>query len=339
MKKILSISIFCIFLFGSRVDRAAAQQSARPPAGISGTDSGLAQEPHLSVNPLKAIQQFESPIDEAYELGAGDTINIHVVGHPDLSHAYEIGPDGLITIDMVGSVKVTNMTRETAAKTIRATLASYFTDPTVTVGVQKYGSNKVMIFGNVQHPGILAYEGTTPTLLDAVARGGLLVNSAAKDGLPDQCIIYRGNDTVVPVALRQMLMSASPLADIRLRRGDMIFIPIEQQQFISVLGQVQKPGPVAIKADLDLKMAITQAGGISDEAGGNPTIHIVQTASNRDVTITFKDLMKPSGGNEISLHPGDVIYVPKSGFSKVAYVLTKLSPAATMVTLGALVVP
>jgi polysaccharide export outer membrane protein len=84
-------------------------------------------------------------------------------------------------------------------------------------------------------------------------------------------------------------------------------------------------------------MALTQAGGITDEAGSNPTIHIVQTASNQELTITFKQLMRPSGGNEIVLHPGDMIFIPKSGFNKVTYVLTKLSPAATMVTLAALV--
>jgi polysaccharide export outer membrane protein len=196
-----------------------------------------------------------------------------------------------------------------------------------------------MIFGNVQHPGILPYDGTTPTLLDAIARGGLLVNPASKDGLPDRCIIYRGSDTVVPVALRQLLMSSSPLSDIRLRRGDKIYVPIEQQQFVSVIGQVQKPGPVAITADLDLKMALTQAGGLRDEAGDNPTIHIVQTASNQELTISFKQLLKPGGGGEVTLHPGDVVFIPKSGFNKVGYVLTKLSPAATMITLAALIGP
>jgi polysaccharide export outer membrane protein len=293
----------------------------------------------LKISPLRALQQLEPPVEEAYELGAGDTINLYVAGHPELSRTYEIGPDGLITIDIAGSVKVANLTREAAAKAVRDLLATYYTDPSVTLGVEKYGSNTVMIFGNVQHPGILPYDGTTPTLLDAIARGGLLVNPASKDGLPDRCIIYRGSDTVVPVALRQLLMSSSPLSDIRLRRGDKIYVPIEQQQFVSVIGQVQKPGPVAITADLDLKMALTQAGGLRDEAGDNPTIHIVQTTSNQELTISFKQLLKPGGGAEVTLHPGDVVFIPKSGFNKVGYVLTKLSPAATMITLAALIGP
>jgi polysaccharide export outer membrane protein len=337
MSRILSIPLCATLLLGSLAGRATAQQLASDAQPAAGGDAS--QDPQLKISPLRALQQLEPPVEEAYELGAGDTINLYVAGHPELSRTYEIGPDGLITIDIAGSVKVANLTREAAAKAVRDLLATYYTDPSVTLGVEKYGSNTVMIFGNVQHPGILPYDGTTPTLLDAIARGGLLVNPASKDGLPDRCIIYRGSDTVVPVALRQLLMSSSPLSDIRLRRGDKIYVPIEQQQFVSVIGQVQKPGPVAITADLDLKMALTQAGGLRDEAGDNPTIHIVQTASNQELTISFKQLLKPGGGAEVTLHPGDVVFIPKSGFNKVGYVLTKLSPAATMITLAALIGP
>jgi polysaccharide export outer membrane protein len=133
-------------------------------------------------------------------------------------------------------------------------------------------------------------------------------------------------------------MSSSPLSDIRLRRGDKIFVPVDRQRFVSVLGQVGKPGPVAITPDLDLKLALAQAGGLKDEAGQNPTIHIVQTASNRELAIPYKELMTPGGGKEITQNAGDVVFIPESGFNKVTYVLTKLSPVATMVSLASLVV-
>lgn len=306
-------------------------------AQISAADA--IQGSQLKINPLKILNDSEPAIEEAYELGAGDTISLYVAGYPELSRNYEIGPDGFITIAVAGSVKVSNLSRDAAAKAVHDTLAPYYTNPSVTIGVEKYGSNTVMIFGNIQHPGILSYEGTTPTLLDAIGRGGLLVNPISKDGLPDRCIIYRGSDTVMPVELRKLLMSSSPLSDIRLRRGDKIFIPIDRQQFVSVLGQVTKPGPVAITSDLDFKLAMAEVGGIKDEAGDNPTVHIVQTASNRELTIPYKQLMKPGGEKEIELNPGDVIFIPKSGFNKATYALTKLSPAATMISLATLIVP
>jgi polysaccharide export outer membrane protein len=336
MRRFITIRVCTSLLLGLLAGSSNGQQQARP---VDGAATELSQGPQLKINPLKALQQLEAPLEEAYELGAGDTINLYVAGHPELSRDYIIGPDGLITIDVAGSVKVSNLTRIAAAKAVHDVLANYYTDPSVTIGVQKFGSNTVMIFGNVQHPGILLYEGTTPTLLDAIARGGLLVNPSSKDGLPERCIIYRGNDTVVPVALGELLLSNSPLADVRLRRGDKIFIPIEQTQFVSVLGQVGKPGPVAITSDLDLKMTLSRAGGLKDEAGDNPTVHVIQTASNQELTIPYKQLMRPGGGREVTLHPGDVVFIPKSGFNKVVYVLTKLSPAATIITLATLVAP
>ena len=342
MRNISNIPLCTALLLGLLAGGAHAQQSAPPADGtqaiaVDTSTGNPSQGPQLKTNPLKILEQAEPAIGEAYELGAGDTIKLYVAGHPELSRDYIVGPDGFITIDVVGSVKVWNLSRESAAKAVRDTLAAFYTDPAVTIGVEKYGSNTVMIFGNIQRPGILEYEGTTPTLLDAIGRGGLLVNPSSKDGLPERCIIYRGSETVLQVQLDSLLRSSSPLSDIRLRRGDKIFIPVDRQQFISVLGQVGKPGPVAITPGFDLKMALTEAGGLKDEAGENPTVHIIQTASNREWNIPYKRLMTPGGGSEVALQAGDVISIPKSGFNKVGYVLSKLSPALTMITLASLV--
>jgi polysaccharide export outer membrane protein len=342
MSKVFNIPLCTALLLGLLAGRSRAQQSA-PPANATHTMSSdpstgnPSQGPQLRTNPLKVLEQSEPAIGEAYELGAGDTIKLYVAGHPELSRDYIVGPDGFITIDVAGSVKVWNLTREVAAKAVHDTLAVYYNEPAVTIGVEKYGSNTVMIFGNIQRPGIIAYEGTTPTLLDAIGRAGLVANPSSKDGIPERCIIYRGSDTVLQMQLGEYLRGNNPLSDIRLRRGDKIFIPVDRQQFISVLGQVGKPGPVAITPGLDLKMALTNAGGLKDEAGDNPTVHIIQTASNRTLNIPYKQLMTPGGGSEVALQAGDVISISKSGFNKVGYVLAKLSPALTVISLASLI--
>jgi polysaccharide export outer membrane protein len=322
-------------------DKAPSDSPAQKDVAASGSSNN----PQLKINPLKILEDSQPPADEPYSLGAGDTINVYVAGHPELSKQYVIGPDGLITLDLAGSLKLTELTRDQAAAAIRTLLAKYYIDPTVTVGVEKYGSNTIMIFGNVQHPGILAYEGTTPTLLDAIGRAGLLPNPASQTGLPTKCTIYRGANSVLFVPLESLLTNSEHaangqiLTDVRLRRGDKVFVPVNQQDFISVLGQVGKPGPVAITPDLDLKLLISRAGGLKDEAGKNPTIHIAQTATNREIAIPFKELMKPGGAAEVKLQPGDIVYVPMSGFNQVGYVLTKIAPAATMISLATLVAP
>jgi polysaccharide export outer membrane protein len=315
-----------------------APSAAAPAAGAPAADTASG-DPQLKLSPEKVLENFEAPADAQYQLGAGDTIDLYVAGHPELTHAYTVGPDGRITLPISGQLSVLNLTREGAGKAITDAMSAYYTNPAVTVGVEKYGSNKIMIYGNVQHPGTLDYEGTQPTLLDAISRGGMVTNTSAKDGLPDQCMIYRatnGQTQTVNVNLREMLTGGSPMSDLRLRRGDVIFVPIQQQQFISVMGEVMHPGPVTYTAQLDLRMAMTQAGGLGEAAGGNPTIWIVQTSTGKKIQVKWNDLMQPGGASEVRLHPGDMIYVPKSGFYKFTYIFSKLSPIATMATLIAL---
>jgi len=301
-------------------------------------DDTQANNPQLKISPLKAMQNFEPAADEEYEIGPGDEVSIDVAGYADLTGKRTVGPDGRITLPVAGAIEIANQTREKAAKTIQDALSAYYTNPSVTIGIDKYGSNRVLILGNVQHPGVLYYD-NTPTLLDAIARGGLMANSNTRDGIPERCIIYRGNDQALTVELKQLLQSGSALADIRLRRNDIVFIPVQQQEFVSVLGEVQHPGPQPITPELSLRLAISQAGGLGEGAGSSPDIQIVQSSTNKTIIVPFKDLMKPGGGGEVTLHSGDMIFVPKSGFQKFATVISKLSPLTTLVTLGALAVP
>lgn len=290
--------------------------------------------PQLKISPLKAMQNFEPAADEEYEIGPGDEINIDVAGYPELTGKRTVGPDGRITLPVTGSIQIANQTRQKAAKTIQDALVAYYKNPSVTIGIDKYGSNRILILGNVQHPGVLYYD-STPTLLDAIARGGLMANSTTRDGIPEKCVIYRGNDQALTVELKQLLQSGSSMADIRLRRNDIIFVPVQQQDFVSILGEVQHPGAQPLTPELNLRLAITQAGGPTDGAGGSPTIHIVQSSTNKTITLSWKELMTPNGGNEVTLHAGDMVFIPKSGFQKFATVVSKISPLATLAVFAA----
>jgi polysaccharide biosynthesis/export protein len=337
LRPLFGLALVASFANGAAAQQATAanvppaqpvQASADAPAVGETTDT-----PQLKLNPIKALQAFEPAADEEYELGPGDEISLDVPGHPELTGKHIVGPDGRVTLPIAGTVDVANKTRLGASQSIKEALTPYYTDVTVTLGIDKYGSNRILILGNVQHPGVLYYD-STPTLLDAIARGGLLSTSTSKDGLPDRCIIYRGNDQSVTVDLRSLLQSGNALADMRLRRNDIVFVPAQKDEFVSVMGQVNHPGAVPLTPELSLHLAIAQAGGFTDSAGKNITI--VQAATNKTIVISYNQMMSPNGDREITLHAGDIIAIPKSGFSKVTAVVNKLSPIATMVTLGAL---
>jgi polysaccharide biosynthesis/export protein len=325
----------------------AAVQTSPAPAGNSSDLAATATqpvEPSLTLRNQKTLESFEPAANEEYRLGAGDQITLDFPGRAELAGAHTIGPDGMITLNIAGAVHIADLTREEAAKTITDALAKYYNDPNVTVKIDKYSANRVRVIGYVQHPGEIPFEGM-PTLLDAIGRAGLIsptvttngVTSYVAPAIPETCTIYRGNSTAVQVDLREMLMTGNSLADMRLRRNDIVFVPEPKRLFVSVLGQVAKPGSIQFTPESTLTSILADAGCCADNGGFNPKIHIIQRSTGRDVVVEYKKLMTSTGQKEYAIHPGDVIFVPISGFNKVASVIQKISPVATLVSIAALV--
>jgi protein involved in polysaccharide export with SLBB domain len=81
---------------------------------------------------------------------------------------------------------------------------------------------------------------------------------------------------------------------------------------------------------------IAQAGGFKKGANQGK-IQIVQPATGKSREIAFKELMVAGNNLEITLNAGDVIYVPKSGFSKFGYVLETVAPLGSFLFFGSMI--
>jgi polysaccharide export outer membrane protein len=345
-----TLQLTCAALaIGLSAAQLTAQSPAQQPDAAPAPASNLAatavepNDPTLTLRNQKALESFEPAADEEYRLGAGDEIALDFPGRPELAGIHTVGPDGMITLNVAGSVRIADLTREEAGKAIAAALSKYYTDPNVTVKIDKYTANRVRVIGYVQHPGEIPFEGT-PTLLDAIGRAGLITPTVTANGVPNNigpsvpetCTIYRGNSTAVQVDLRQMLLTGNALADMRLRRNDIVFVPEPKHLFVSVLGQVGKPGSIPLTPESTLTSVLAEAGCCSDNGGYNPKIHLLQRSSGKDIVVEYKKLLTLGGQQEYTVHPGDVIFVPVSGFNKATGVIQKLSPIATMLTFAAL---
>jgi polysaccharide biosynthesis/export protein len=310
----------------------------------SSADSSATSDPQLKLSPLKLLQKFEPAANEQYALGPGDEISLDFPGHPELGGKKVVGPDGRITLPLVGPISVAEKNRNEVAKVVEGSLAPYYKELTVTVNIDKYSSNRIVVIGSVQHPGVLYFD-DTPTLLDVIARSGLLAAagtgstnsatnpSAAHDGIPDRCAIYRGNDQVVWVNLKELLQSGNSMADLRLRRNDIVYVPTQQEVFVSVLGSVMHAGAIPLTSESTLASVLAQAGGLAEGAAAN--IQVIQPSTGRTVTIPFKTLLSLKGNDEVKLHAGDVVFVPQSGFYKTSYVVQRLSAITSIGTIAA----
>ena len=341
----LLVFICAGLLSGFAPAKLAAQESAptAPPATQG-----------LTINPTLAMREFEPSATEEYQLGRGDEISIDVVGRPEMSSKHVIGPDGKVTLPLVGSVGLADKTREQAAAAVQDAYKTYYSLLSVTVGVDKYTSNQVLLLGAVEHPGVQTFD-RAPSLLEVISRGGAVVGSRLANspvnnsgsynmqanllpsslGVPERCAIYRGNDKVLWVDLKGLLDSGSPLADMRLKRDDIVYVPSPAERYVSVLGEVTHPGALQLESNSTLPKLIALSGGLTDKAGRYPDIQIISPATGRTRVISFKQVLQPAG-LDLTLQSGDIIFVPESGFNRVSYVVDKLSPLVTMFTAAAL---
>ena len=250
-----------------------------------------------------------------------------------------VGPDGRITLPLAGDIMLAGLTRPEAAKAIESALANYYTNLSAQVTVTKYTANRVVLLGAVDHPGMYTFDGT-PTLLEVLARGGVEAgpnksgSSPEVNQIPERCAIYRGSDQVVWVELRGMMESGNAMADLRLRRDDVVYVPSSSERFISVLGEVQHPGAIPLAYNSTPASILAQAGGVTDHAGNNPHIQIVDPATGSSRVLSLKDLLDPVKSREVTLKPGEIMFIPKSGFYRATYVLERLSPLVTLATMA-----
>ena len=317
--------------------------AATAPATLPGSSKDQTDSPTLQISPTLQMKALEPAEDEEYTLGGGDEIVVEVPGHPELSGRHTVGPDGRITLPTAGTVNLNGLSREQASRAVEEAYGNFYRNVTASIGIEKYGSNRVMVTGAVLHQGYVYFQ-QTPTLLDAITQAGLMepttLHAAAAQAtssagrttnaaLPQECTVYEtsgGKQMVVTVNLRQMLSSNNAMADLRLRRNAIIYVPNPKDRFVSVLGEVMHTGPVQLTDEMNLPTIIAAAGGISEHAGNNPNIAIVDPTTRRTRYIRYKDMLTPNLMNEVALQPGDLIVVPKAGLAKVGYVFQQVSP-------------
>lgn len=313
---------------------APAALLAQAPAAPAGEPSA----PVLTPSPTAQMKAMEPAANEEYQLGGGDELTLEFAGRPEISGKHIVGPDGRITLPSAGAVTVNGLTREQAAAAIDKAMSAFYTNVSVIVRIDKYGSNRVLVLGYVEHPGIMYFD-QTPTLLEAVTRAGMLKPTGADrrvdNTVPERVAIYRGNDQAMWVDLQALLSAGNPMADMRLRRNDTVFVPNDQDRFVSVLGEVNHPGALQLRHNSTLPSLIAEAGGITEKAGNNPNLQIVDPASGKTRTIRYHELLTPTGALEVTLKPGEVVYIPRGGLARTGYVLQQLSPLTTALTFGA----
>lgn len=161
-----------------------------------------------------------------YRIGPGDSLQVFVWGHPELSVTLPVRPDGMISTPLVENILAAGKTPSQLARDMEIALAEYVRTPTVNVIVLEfvgaYG-DQVRVVGQAVKPQSIPYRANM-TLLDVVIEVGGLAEFAAGN----RAVIVRtedGKQTRTPVRLRDLLEAGDISANLPMRPGDVLIIP------------------------------------------------------------------------------------------------------------------
>jgi protein involved in polysaccharide export with SLBB domain len=283
------------------------------------------------------IARFSNSVPEEYRVGPGDKMTILVRNRPEASvDSVTVSPDGLVAVPRVGILTVKNRTAEQITAEVRSRLAEYYAEPDVTVILNEYNNNKAFVLGRVSNPGLVNFTGQG-NLLEAISMaGGLPV--VAEDAFLSRAMIFRGNDMVIWVDLREILTNGNIAMNPKLRNNDIVFIPESDDELVYVMGAVESPGAVKLKTELSLLDAVMASGGPTVDAKLANVYLIRYTGSRGYVQQIRIDhfLQRADLRQDYLLKDGDIVYVSTKSIEKMSYVLSKFNPALRYVDLAVL---
>jgi len=252
-----------------------------------------------------------------YEVGAGDVLEVNVFGNDDLSRIPTVQTNGSISLPLLGEVQVAGLTVGEVQRKVTNLLAKdYLVNPQVEVKVREYQSQYVSVVGEVNSPGRKPIRGRM-RLIDVLIEAGSFKASAS-----GQVMITRtdgefdGGQRSITVRISS---SASPSTqdlvnlELPLKNGDIITaLP---KAFVTVDGEVNKPGRYAIESDLTVTGAVSLAGGLTRFGSSGVKVRRIDPQSSK-VSIIEVDLKDVRNGKkpDVPLLPNDVISVSRRVF-------------------------
>ncbi|HWM27912.1 MAG TPA: polysaccharide biosynthesis/export family protein, partial [Woeseiaceae bacterium] len=139
----------------------------------AGTDYSASNLPGSAAN---------GPVE--YRIGPGDSLQIFVWDHQDLSTTVQVRPDGMISTPLVEDLQAAGKSATELARDIETVLAEYVRSPVVTVIMQAFvgeSQQQVRVVGHAVQPQAIQYR-QGMTVLDVMIQVGGLSEFASGNG-------------------------------------------------------------------------------------------------------------------------------------------------------------
>jgi len=267
-----------------------------------------------------------------YVLGAEDQIRIWILGIEEISDKpARIDPSGDLDLPLIGKVHAAGLTVDQLRVHLVDRFSKEVRTPQLSIEITDFGSQPVSVMGAVNHPGIHQLRGRK-TLLEVVS----MAEGFRPDAGPRVTISRRLQYGPIPlrtarfdssrqfsvgeVAVRDLLAASDPIENILIFPHDAITVPLADAVF--VMGEVRKPGGIALKDDQNI--SVLQALASAEGFGPTPSPRNARIVRRNPESRTREeipvDLTRIQAGKaeDIAMKPNDILVIPPSGPKKAA---------------------
>lgn len=273
------------------------------------------------VAPRQPSADLLQPASDPFILGAGDQIEVEILGDAATREQLTIGPDGKIYYHLLPGVDVSGLTLSQARERLEKALAEYVREPQLAVNLRNIQSKHVWIMGRVGQPGIYPMTGPM-SLIEAVTLAGGTSQSESlttTEELADlrHSFVVRGGE-LLPVDFNRLLREGDMSQNIYLRPDDFVFVPSALSKEVYVLGAVRSPTAVSYKDNLTLIAALSAGGGLIPKVSHGSHVAIVRGSLTQPVvTLVDCDAILHGKAPDVALEPRDIVYVPDSPYKTI----------------------
>jgi polysaccharide export outer membrane protein len=228
-------------------------------------------------------------VAQDYVLGAGDVIEVSVLGREDFRTRTRIRPDGTILLPFLGEVPAANRTTTDLGVSVQTALRAggYYANPVVNVEIVSYASRYITVLGAVANPGLVPID-RAYRMSEIMARVG-----GARDGSADYVVLTNATGQERRLLI-EAIATGTASEDPFVAPGDKVYVPKAEQFFI--YGQVGSPGAYPIMSEPTLRKGVAAGGGVT------------ATGSHRRIKV-YRNRQQVRLGLGDPIRPGDVIVV------------------------------
>ncbi len=334
-----SFSLALLFLFGCYSDRMTSNYDEVFALNNVSDDSAVIDESGRDEaaerRNRKRLMEIAAEPEPVYRMNAGDQVQIRVYGHDDIGITTKIGPDGFVGLAFVGEVRLSGKTIAEGAEEIRKGLAPYVKNPVVSISVMEIVSETATIAGACKNPGVFGVSNAT-RLADLYAMAGAsaerLFNGVDVDVADLAHSILVRNGELLPVDFKKAIELGDELNNVRIRKGDYVFIAQRMEASVTICGDVNNPHKRLFEPGMGLIETLTAAGWMT-ESHWSHVIIIRDGLTNPKMYKVDVDGILAGKCRNVTLQAGDILYVPKDSLGEYNVFVRKLLPTAQLISL------